>query len=401
MSIKVLHVLDHSLPVQSGYSFRSAAILREQRAMGFRTLQVTGPKQGAVDAASQEIDGLSYERTTGAATPIAGLPGGEPLDVIVRLRRRLREVVARERPDLVHAHSPCLNALAALGLGPPLVYEMRSSWEDAAVSTGTTAEGSMRYRLSRALETFVLRRASAVTTICEGLRREIEARGVPSARITVVPNAVDADALAAATPGGGRARRERGLEGAFVIGFLGSFFAWEGLDLLIEAMPQVLGRRPEARLLLVGAGVAEPALRSAIDRLGLAREVVFAGPVAHGEVAALYDAVDLLAYPRLPMRLTEMVTPLKPLEAMALGKAMVASDVGGHRELIADGETGLLFRAGDREALAAAILRVIDDPSLAARLRATGPAHVRRHRNWRQSVANYAPVYAALAGSAR
>lgn len=401
MSIKVLHVLDHSLPVQSGYAFRSAAILREQRVSGIATLQMTGPKQGGGDDLSQEIDSLYYERTPGAATPLARLPAGDPLDVILRLRRRLRTIVRRERPDVIHAHSPCLNALAALGLGPPLAYEMRSSWEDAAVSTGTTAEGSIRYRLSRALETFVLRRADAVTTICEGLRREIEARGIPAQRVTVVPNAVDADAMAAARPAAAQLRRDRGLDGAFVIGFLGTFFAWEGLVQLIEAMPAILRRRPEVRLLLVGTGIEEPALRAAAARLGLGREVIFVGQVPHAEVSALYDAVDLLAYPRLPIRLTEMVTPLKPLEAMAMGKAMVASDVGGHRELITDGETGVLFRAGDRNAIAAAVVRVIEDPALAARLQANGSRHVREHCSWRQSVARYAPVYAALAGARR
>ena len=401
MSLKVLHVLDHSLPVQSGYAFRSAAILQEQRAMGIATLQVTGPKQGGGDAVREEAGGLCYERTPGAATLLARLPAGDPLDVVLRLRRRLHEIVARERPDVIHAHSPCLNALAAFGLGPPLAYEMRSSWEDAAVSTGTTTEGSVRYRLSRALETFVLRRANAITTICEGLRREIESRGIPSDRIVVVPNAVDADALGAPPPAAAPVRRERGLEGAFVIGFLGTFFAWEGLALLIEAMPAILKRRPEARLLLVGSGVEEPALRSAVIRLGLQHEVVFAGRVPHAGIPALYAAVDLLAYPRLPMRLTDMVTPLKPLEAMAAGKALVASDVGGHRELIVDGETGVLFAAGDREALATAVLRVAEDPALVARLRANGPEHVRRQRTWRQSVAAYAPIYAALAGAGR
>lgn len=401
MSIKVLHVLDHSLPVQSGYAFRSAAILREQRMLGIATLQVTGPKQGHCDASAQEVDGLCYERTRATATPIARLPAGDPLDVILRLRRRLRGIVERERPDVIHAHSPCLNAIAGLGLGPPIVYEMRSSWEDAAVSTGTTAEGSVRYRLSRALESHVLRRADAVTTICDGLRREIESRGIPAARITVVPNAVDADALGATRPSSLPSRRARGLEGAYVIGFLGSFFAWEGLALLIEAMPAILRHRPEARLLLVGAGVEEPALRAAAARLGLEREVIFAGQVPHAEISALYDVVDLLAYPRLPMRLTDMVTPLKPLEAMAMGKAMVASDVGGHRELITDGETGILFRAGDRDALTAAVLRVIEDPELGARLRANGPTHVRQHRSWRQSAERYLAVYAELVRAGR
>lgn len=399
--MKILHVLDHSLPVQSGYAFRSAAILREQRRLGLETLPLTGPKHGKSTALEEEVDGTRYARTPPTDTLLARLPAGEQLEVIRRLRRRLRELVARERPDVIHAHSPCLNALAALGLGPPLVYEMRSSWEDAAVSTGTTTEGSVRYRVSRALETYVLRRADAVTVICQGLREEVIARGVPAGRVTVVPNAVDPEAFVHPATDAAATRRSLGLEGAYVLGFIGSFFAWEGLALAIEAMPLILERRAEARLLLVGGGVHEPALREAVRRFGLEREVVFAGPVPHSQVASLYDVVDLLVYPRLPMRLTHMVTPLKPLEAMAMGKAMVASDVGGHRELIVDGETGVLFRAGDPRALAEAVLRVLDDPQLASGLRAGGPEHVRQRRTWRRVVARYEPIYRALVEGCR
>lgn len=399
--MKILHVLDHSLPVQSGYAFRTAAILREQRRLGLTTVQLTGPKHGRGAELSQDVEGTCYDRTPPVETLLGRLPAGDQHDVVRQLRRRLREVIARERPDVVHAHSPCLNALAALGLGPPLVYEMRSSWEDAAVSTGTTTEGSLRYRASRALETYVLRRADAVTVICQGLREEVVARGVPAGRVTVIPNAVDPDAFAHAGTDVAGTRRALCLDGAYVLGFLGSFFAWEGLALAIEAMPMILAGRPEVRLLLVGGGVEEPALREAAQRLGLEREVIFAGQVPHAKVASLYDAVDLLVYPRLPMRLTDMVTPLKPLEAMAMGKAMVASDVGGHRELIADGETGVLFKAGDARALAEAVLRVAADPALARELQANGPEHVRARRTWARVVAGYEPVYRGVVAERR
>jgi PEP-CTERM/exosortase A-associated glycosyltransferase len=324
------------------------------------------------------------------------VPGGNQVEVIRSLRRRLREVIALERPDILHAHSPCLNALAARNLGLPLVYEMRSSWEDAAVSTGTAREGDLRYRLSRMLETFVLRRASAVVTICEGLRREVLVRGVQSAQVTVIPNAVDADALTPGTTDSRETRQSLGLQNACVIGFIGSFFAWEGLDLLLQAMPQILARRADARLLLVGGGVHEPALREMAKRLSLGDKVIFAGQVPHSRVQSFYDAIDVLAYPRLPMRLTEMVTPLKPLEAMALGKVQIASDVGGHRELIRDTETGVLFKAGDAAALADAALNVINDSALASRLRENGPRFVREHRMWRGVVPGYEPVYRTL-----
>ncbi|HEY8507086.1 MAG TPA: TIGR04063 family PEP-CTERM/XrtA system glycosyltransferase [Steroidobacteraceae bacterium] len=393
--MKILHVLDHSLPSQSGYAFRSAAILREQRKRGWQTVQLTGPKHEGPP--QNEIrDGIEYLRTPARNSWLGRLPGGDQLDVVRLLRQQVRELVRRERPDVIHAHSPCLNALAALGLGVPLVYEMRSSWEDAAVSTGTTTEGSLRYRLSRGLETFVLRRVDAVVTICEGLRQEVMARGVAAERIAVVPNAVDPDSFTRSSADPQKTREALGLNGHSVLGFIGSFFAWEGLSLLIEALPAILRERPDARVLLVGGGVHEPALRQAVAQRGLQSQVIFAGQVPHSQVPALYDVIDVLVYPRLPMRLTDMVTPLKPLEAMALGKVQIASDVGGHRELIEDQYTGVLFKAGDADALARAALSVLNDPDLARRLRENGPRHVREHRTWARVVANYEPVYRSL-----
>lgn len=398
--MRILHVLDHSLPVQSGYSFRSQAILREQRALGLQTEQITGPKHGARRAPTESIEGFEFHRANPGQGPLARLPVLNQLDVIRQLRGCLRSVIAATQPDLIHAHSPCLNALAAFGLGKPVVYELRSSWEDAAVSSGTTHEGSLRYRLSRWLETQVLLRADHVTTICEGLRAEAMRRGVDSHRITVVPNAVDADAFAAPRTPDPEVRRRLGLENACVLGFIGSFFAWEGLPLLIEALPRIVAARPDVRLLLVGGGPDEANVRAAVERLQVGRYVVFAGQVPHAQVATLYQAVDILVYPRTPMRLTDMVTPLKPLEAMALAKVFIASDVGGHRELVRDRETGILFRAGDAAALAAAVLEVAGDAALRQRLMTAGPKYVRQERTWAQVVKRYVPAYDSLVRNA-
>jgi glycosyltransferase involved in cell wall biosynthesis len=243
-----------------------------------------------------------------------------------------------------------------------------------------------------------LHRADEITTICEGLRTDVMGRGVSGERITVIPNSVDAEGFAARAPSGVDMRARFGLEGKCVLGFIGSFFAWEGLVLLIESLPLVLERNPDVRLLLVGGGPEEGAMRVAVARHGVGERVIFAGQVPHTNVSALYDAVDVLAYPRLPMRLTNMVTPLKPLEAMAMQKVFVASDVGGHKELVDDGVTGVLFRAGDRTALADAILRVAADADLRGRLVANGLKFVREERTWTRAVRGYGPVYARVLG---
>jgi glycosyltransferase involved in cell wall biosynthesis len=149
-------------------------------------------------------------------------------------------------------------------------------------------------------------------------------------------------------------------------------------------------------VLLVGGGPEEAALRAMAATLGIADKVVFTGRVPHGDVQRYYSIVDVLAYPRRPMRLTELVTPLKPLEAMAQGRLLVASDVGGHRELIRDGETGILFRAGDAGALAAALTRLHGERERWPALRERGRSYVENERSWKSSVARYRHVYASL-----
>lgn len=390
MSLRILHVLDHSLPLHSGYSFRTLAILREQRALGWQTVHLTTPKQGVATALQDEVDGWLFHRT----------PSPEGTGLLAQMRltaARLEEVIRDTQPDLIHAHSPVLNALPSLWVRRrrrlPVVYEMRASWEDAAVDHGTTVEGSLRYRVSRALESVALRAADQVTTICDGLRADIAVRGVPPERITVIRNAVDVSLFKFGAEPDADLRRSLGLEGATVVGFAGSFYGYEGLDLLIEAARQMLPRHPRLRLLLVGGGPQESNLRAQAAAAGMQDRVIFTGRVPHADVQRYYELIDVLAYPRLPIRLTELVTPLKPLEAMAQGRMLVASDVGGHRELIRHGETGFLFRAGDPAALAAAIEDVLVRRSLWPQIRMQARRFVEVERTWAASVACYRDVY--------
>lgn len=397
--MRILHVLDHSIPLHSGYTFRTAALLREQRARGWQTFHLTSPKQGATAQARETVDGLDFFRTPAlAASP--SLPVWNEIRLIRALAQRLEQVVEQVRPDIIHAHSPVLNALPALQVGRrhgiPVVYEIRAFWEDAAVDHGSTREGSLRYRATRALETHAIRRAGHVFTICEGLRADIVGRGIPSAKVTVIPNAVDVEGFQLARPADPALQARWGLQGRTVLGFIGSFYAYEGLDLLVAAMPQLVQQRPDLCLLLVGGGPQEAALKAQVQMQGLTDRVVFTGRVPHAEVNRYYDLIDVLAYPRHSMRLTELVTPLKPLEAMAQGHLFVASDVGGHKELIRHGETGWLFKADDRDALAAAVLDMLAHRDRWPQLRANGRRFVEEVRNWRNSVAHYEAPYQAL-----
>jgi len=401
--MKILHLFDHSIPLHSGYTFRSRAILQQQAAAGFATCHLTSPKQGACQHDQETVDGLTFYRTPAPDSWWSKLPVFSQLALIPAMKKRLLDVIAIEQPDIIHAHSPALNGMAALfaaralkaagkSAGIPVVYEVRAFWEDAAVDHGTCKEGDLRYRLTKAMETYVLKHADAVTTICEGLRKDMLARGIAAEKITPIPNAVNVEQFQLLTEKDQTLLQSLGLEGKKVLGFLGSFYAYEGLDLLVAAMPAILKQVPEAVLLLVGGGPQQQALEQQIKQLGLEQQVLMPGRVPHSVVNSYYSLVDLLVYPRKSMRLTELVTPLKPLEAMAQGKLLLASDVGGHHELIEDGKTGWLFKKDDLADLTNKVVQILQQQSQPQILQ-QALDYVRHQRTWRNSVANYHQVY--------
>lgn len=396
--MRILHVLDHSIPLHSGYTFRTAAILREQRALGWETFHITSPKQINCSVLEEDVGDLHFYRTQPPVGTLSRLPALHQIADMQALQERLGEVVRIVQPDILHAHSPVLDAIPAIRVGQqrniPVVYEVRAFWEDAAVDHGTTKEGSLRYKISRNMETYAFRRADAVTCICEGLRADIVARGIPAEKVTVIPNAVDIEKFPLGSPADEALKAGLGLGGARVLGFIGSFYAYEGLDLLLAALPAILAQAPDVRVLLVGGGPQETNLKRQAKSLGIADKIVFAGRVPHSDVNRYYDLVDLLVYARHSMRLTELVTPLKPLEAMAQGQLFIASDVGGHKELIRDGETGVLFRAGDAADLARKVLSMFASREHWPALKQAGRRFVETERNWKVSVARYQQVYA-------
>ena len=397
---RVLHVLDHSLPLHSGYTFRTRAIMRSQQAAGLDVAGVTGLRHGggadAPDADGPEatIDGLRFFRSSGQAS---GPVGMREWREIAAFAAGVEQAIATFRPDVLHAHSPALCGEAALRAGRkhglPVVYEIRAFWEDAAVGNGTGREGSLKYRMTRALENHVVAGADAVFTICNGLRDDLIKRGVPSGKIGLSPNGVDLAQFGEPATREPELAAQLGLDGGPVIGFVGSFYDYEGLDDLIAAVPHLHARQPDAKLLLVGGGPMTDALKAQVAQAGLEKSVIFTGRVPHDEVERYYALIDILAYPRKRSRLTDLVTPLKPLEAMAQQRIVAASDVGGHRELIVDGETGVLFRADDPEAMARALGDLLNDRDRWAALRAAGRTHVAARHDWAQNIRRYQDVY--------
>ncbi|MEM7689823.1 MAG: TIGR04063 family PEP-CTERM/XrtA system glycosyltransferase [Pseudomonadota bacterium] len=403
---RVLHVLDHSLPIHSGYTFRTRAILKAQEAKGLDVRGITGLRHeveiGGLSqpGAVEQCDGLTFHRT-------AGLPNGVPpfreFGEVSALTASISALAKEWRPDILHAHSPALDGLAAAraarALGVPFVYEIRAFWEDAAVGNNTGREGSAKYRLTRALETQVVNQADAVFTICDGLRDDLITRGIAGEKIDVMRNGVDLSLFGDPPPRDTALAYELGIaDGAPVVGYIGSFYDYEGVDDLIAAVPMLRERHPNARLVLVGAGEMDVAWRVAATALKAKdREaVVFTGRVPHDQVERYYSLIDVLAYPRKASRLTDLVTPLKPLEAMAQRRLVAASDVGGHRELITHGVTGTLFAPDDPQACATALADMLDARGGWEAMREAGVAHVRERHDWARNVTRYLSVYQRL-----
>ncbi|MCG6966026.1 MAG: glycosyltransferase, exosortase A system-associated [Chromatiaceae bacterium] len=400
----ILHVLDHSIPLHSGYTFRSRSIFEQQRQLGWQTEHITSTKHADAVAAQPDeetVEGLHFFRTQRRSS-LHALPLINQYAVIRDLERRLTEVARQVKPDLLHAHSPALNGIAAVrvgkALGIPVGYEVRGFWEDAAVSHGTAREGDLRYRITRALETWALKHADHCFCICEGLRQDIVARGIAAEKITVIPNAVDIENFQPVEAVDQALLGRLALDGKKVIGFIGSYYYYEGLELLLEAARLMRRDIPELHVLLVGGGPAEASLQHKAAELGIADITTFAGRVPQKEVSGYYSLIDVLAYPRQPMRITELVTPLKPLEAMAQKRLFVASDVGGHRELVDDGRTGILHRAGDAASLAEKMTLLLNDRRLGTALKEAGRQFVEQQRNWQVSVSNYQAAYARMLG---
>ena len=404
--LKILHILDHSLPLHSGYAFRTQSILEEQRKRHWDPVALTSPKHEASWKSSsepcEEVGGIRLYRT--GPLRAGKLLAISELQLMKVLARRIEEVASIEKPALLHSHSPVLNALPALWVGRklriPVVYEIRAFWEDAAVDHGSYSQDSLKYRAVRSLETWVSHRAAQVVVLCNGLKKDLVARGIPEKKLTAVFNGINPEDYCPCDPDLEFAR-SLGISGKKVLGFIGSFYRYEGLDLLVEAVGRLSATRDDLALLLVGGGEMEGQLRRQIDSLNLQSRVILPGRIPHEKIPSVYSLMDILVYPRYSMRLTELVTPLKPLEAMAMAKPLVASDIGGHRELIQSGSTGLLFTPGEVSSLVATLERLLDDRELRTNLAKRARQWVCQKQTWERTTAVYSGIYARALSTAR
>lgn len=400
MSLRVLHVLDHSVPVLDGYSHRSRSLIAAQKTLGFYPAVVTGPLHNLDDAnpSEMDLDSVHYYRTPEHSGFFWNAirrrrPFLREWSVVRLLQRRISEILSKQPFDLVHAHSPALCGLAAARAAQthrlPFVYEIRSFWEDGVDQSAK----SLRYRLARGLETSVVKRADAIVGIAGPILRDIASRGIPESRLFHVPNGVDSARFIPRSRDAALTA-QLGVSGVPTIGFIGTFFPWEGVSWLVHAAAALHSKGVPFKMLLVGDGADADAVRTAIQEANAGNFVSYLGRVPHDDIERYYSVMDILVYPRRRLRITEAVTPLKPLEAMALGKAILGSNVGGIRELVDDGKTAVLFEPGDIEDFCRAATRLLGDPSLRDELGRQAREIVCKEKDWRTVANLYRQAYA-------
>jgi glycogen(starch) synthase len=407
--MKVLHVLESSIPDTGGYVIRASAIIEQQQRLGLEPVVVTSPLFPLEDRSVvrrepwvEEIGGVRHYRTNHIPAPAMARTKlgsyASRLMMLRRYRQALLQIVADEKPDVMHAHSSYTNPYAAQRAARrfnlPLIYEVRTLWGESAVVEDGLRTDSWKYRLVWGLELGAMRQADAVIPIAAGIRDALVRRGVRAAKMTIVPNGVDSTRFVPRARDAERAR-SCGLDGKFVVGFIGSMRRLEGLSTLVQAFGMCRERDEDMRLVLVGDGPDKKDLQALVAASGI-EDVVFTGNVPHQDVDSWYSVMDLVVYPRIRATINERVTPLKPLEAMALGKVCIGSDVGGLRELIANDRTGVLFPSGDAGELASVLLDLKGDVARRQRLANTALEFVRQERDWSAIIPRTVKLYERL-----
>ncbi|USR41526.1 glycosyltransferase family 4 protein [Ectopseudomonas hydrolytica] len=399
----VLYVASSSRPYHTtGYTTRTHHLLESLRVQGWAVHCVTRPGYPADRPDSRNtnapalniIDGVPYER----------LQGRHRREVrydlyLTKAAAELERAARRLRPAVIHAASNYEAALPALiaarRLGLPFCYEVRGLWEYTASSKKAGWEQTERFALDRMLEAHTAAHADKVFTLTKALATELVRRGVAEERIELLPNAVNLEFFKPLEPDRALAQQLGLGPDTFVCGYVGSVVKYEGLDDLITAMPALLRRVPDSRLLVVGDGDELANLREQAARLGVSAQVIFTGRVSHAEVTRYFSLLSAIALPRKPYTVCKLVSPLKPFEAMAMRVPLVVSDVDALGEIFEQGETALLHRAGDANSLAEAMIRLAESPALRQRLADNAFTQVSRHGQWSQVIRPLGEFYAA------
>jgi len=398
--MKILHILDHSFPIETGYSIRTRYIMEFQKKLGLSPAGITSPKHISSNQRFEEIDHIIYYRTqispnvyTKLASSIPYLKEGLLMNT---LKRHILKIAQNNSFQVIHAHSPILCGLPAYKIAKhlqiPFIYEVRGLWEDSAVAKGKWSEKSIKYQLSKALETQLLKKTDTITTICNSIKERIIERGIDGNKIYVIPNGVDSSKFIP-LPKDKNLILKYQLSDYLVIGFIGTLHRYEGVEYLVKAMNLILEKHKKTKLLIIGDGEDKDRLQQLTQTSGLISNVIFTGRIPHTQILNHYSIMDILVYPRVNQRVTSFVTPLKPLEAMSMAKSIIGSDVGGLKELILNEQTGLLFKAEDVNDLADKCLGLLLNENRRKELGLRARDDIVKNRNWATIVKKYLEIY--------
>ena len=401
----VFYLLHNRLPYNSGgYATRSHGLLtsidKQWDVQGVSRLGFPQDRAGFDSepfVSHHDIDGIRYHCLKADGNAFGEIPISNYLDEYTKELQIKCEV---ERPAIIHAASNYMNGLVATtvakNMGIKSVYEVRGLWEITRISKDPAWEGSEYFQMMVNLEAQAAKNADAVFTLTSALREELVLRGVERSKITLLPNGVDSSRFVPKTRDEALAGR-LGLSGKTVIGFLGSVVQYEGVEYIVEAAEKLRERGyKNFAVLIVGDGAVLDNVKSRVDDLALNDLVVFTGRVPHDEIEDYYSIVDICPLPRKGLPVCEMVSPLKPFEAMAMGKAVVSSDVAALAEIIQDGVTGLLHKKDDVDDLADKLAQLIDDPELNRSIGLSAREWVLAERDWKVIAKRVDKVYQRL-----
>ena len=403
---RVLYMLHNSLPYESGgYATRSHGLLCGVRQNGWDIEAVTRlaypldltKHKGKSIPNKSEVDGVTYNRLEPNEIGYGDIP---LMKYIQAYAEKLYDSAIKLKPSILHGASNHMNGhaanLVAKQLGIPSVYEVRGLWEITRASRQPNWHGSEQYLFVEKMEANAAKDATAVICITQALADEMVRRGVDRDKITLVHNGVHVDRFMPREPDSTLAK-ELGIDNQIVIGYVGSIVGYEGLNMLVEAAEKLQQRDIlNFTILIIGDGAALESLEDQVSASPASRHFIFTGRVPHEDVERYYSLIDIAPFPRLSQPVTEMVSPLKPFEAMAMEKLVIASNVAALEEIVNDGVTGLLFDKDDPESLTEALVKSIQDSKLRKKLGKNARQWVVENRDWKVLSQKVTQLYDSL-----
>lgn len=405
-NLKVLHVLYQSEPNISGSSTRSKDIVQSQKRGGLNPVIITSPfQQGLLTNFGEEvIEDIIYHRTySGMENEVVSETGSNFSTRVRKLIRNLnfyseiKKVTLKHKPHIIHAHAMFFCAIPSILIGRklkiPVIYEVRSLWEERKKDSQPKNKLVFaEYKILRALETFCMRKSDKVIAINSNLLEEISGRGIRKEKIACIQNAVDLNFI--------RKQKEQlpanpNQTDKLRFGYIGSISPIEGLDLLIECFKTTPSLQNH-ELLIYGGGK-----ESEIEKLKIfaksCSNIKIMGSLTRNQIYKAYKEIDVVVNPRVKSKITDSVTPLKPLEAMAFEKIVIASNVGGMKELIKHNHTGYLFEAGNVQELKRTLIKIIALNALEKQtILKNALEYIREERSWMSNAERYSIIYQNL-----